>query len=55
MTFSAKAPTKIRLFGSFLVEGGDSSIYANEWRRKKAAEVHGWRSLPSMPLFFHEG
>jgi DNA-binding SARP family transcriptional activator len=33
------APTKIRLLGSFEVERGDSILHANEWRRKKAADL----------------
>jgi DNA-binding SARP family transcriptional activator len=36
---SQKAPTKIRLLGSFQVEGEDSILNANEWRRKKAADL----------------
>jgi DNA-binding SARP family transcriptional activator/tetratricopeptide (TPR) repeat protein len=39
MVSSKKAPTKIRLFGAFEVEGEDSILHANEWRRKKAADL----------------
>jgi DNA-binding SARP family transcriptional activator len=39
MASSQKAPAMIRLLGSFEVEGKDGILHANEWRRKKAADL----------------
>jgi DNA-binding SARP family transcriptional activator len=39
MDLSKKTPIKIRLLGSFEVEGEDSILQANQWNRKKAADL----------------